>query len=304
MMDRSCPPVHPDGPGLRRSYQTPTPEGVRRWCAAVSAVVPVVVIVGARLRLSGNGRLWPSGTDLVEPVDHVDARADRGVEDRAFAVGVDGGPDGGEDAVTGPLLLRCVSTPDSTRTLPALRAAYVSGSRGPRRWSCGWRACRCGGRSRGGCSGGPGMRQRPRARDPCRRRDGNCGSSREVVGEHAGGVAPGTLDGRGPLFGYHAGGGCESGGVLVGGGQDVEDVADEQLVDASELAAQDMVAGENLLELAVDGGDGVAVGGSGRKVEMSRKPFSKAIFTRPPAMASGLPPSWLMMLRSCPAAGR
>ena len=58
----------------------------------------------------------------------------------------------------------------------------------------------------------------------------------EVVGEHAGGLAPGTLDGRGPLFGYHAGGGCESGGFLVGGGQDVEDVADEQLVDASELA--------------------------------------------------------------------
>ena len=78
-------------------YQTRTPEGVRRWCAAVSAVVPVVVIVGARLRPSGNGRLWPSGSDLVEPVDHVDARAARGVEDRAFAAGVDGGPDGGED---------------------------------------------------------------------------------------------------------------------------------------------------------------------------------------------------------------
>ena len=81
----------------RGHYQTRTPEGVRRWCTAVSAVVPVVVIVGARLRLSGNGRLWPSGSDLVEPVDHVDARAARGVKDRAFASGVDGGPDGGED---------------------------------------------------------------------------------------------------------------------------------------------------------------------------------------------------------------
>ena len=34
-------------------------------------------------------------------------------------------------AVTGPLLSRCVATPDSTRALRALRAAYVSGSRGP-----------------------------------------------------------------------------------------------------------------------------------------------------------------------------
>ena len=34
-------------------------------------------------------------------------------------------------AVTGPLLLRCVATPDWTRALPALGAGYVSGSRGP-----------------------------------------------------------------------------------------------------------------------------------------------------------------------------
>ena len=34
-------------------------------------------------------------------------------------------------AVTGPLLLRWVATPDWTRALPASRATYVSGSRGP-----------------------------------------------------------------------------------------------------------------------------------------------------------------------------
>ena len=69
----------------------------------------------------------------------------------------------------------------------------------------------------------------------------------EVVGEYAGGVARSTLDGRGMLWGDHAGGHGKSGGLLVGGGQDVEDVADEHLVDALELAAQDLVAGAVLL---------------------------------------------------------
>ena len=98
-----------------------------------------------------------------------------------------------------------------------------------------------------------------------------------VVGEHAGGFAPGALDKkRGPLLGDHAGGG-ERGGVLVGGGQDVEDLADEHPVDAFELAAQDLVAGENLLELAVDGGDGVAVGRVGPEGGNIEKPCSKEI---------------------------
>ena len=57
----------------------------------------------------------------------------------------------------------------------------------------------------------------------------------EVVGEHAGGFALGALDERGAFPGDHAGCGGERGGVLVGGGQDVEDVADEHLVDASSL---------------------------------------------------------------------
>ena len=102
MMDRWYRPPRPHlcfpmGRVSGGRYQTRAPEGVRRWNAAASAVVPVVVVVGARLRLPGIGRPWPSGIDLVEPVDHVDARAACGVEDRAFAAGVDGGPDGGED---------------------------------------------------------------------------------------------------------------------------------------------------------------------------------------------------------------
>ena len=48
-------------------------------------------------------------------------------------------------------------------------------------------------------------------------------------------------------------------GELRGGGQDVEGTGDEHLIDAFELAAQDLVTGENRRELAVDGGDGVAV---------------------------------------------
>ncbi|MCY4027860.1 MAG: hypothetical protein OXH75_16305 [Acidobacteria bacterium] len=63
-----------------------------------------------------------------------------------------------------------------------------------------------------------------------------------VVNLLGGGVEPGALDGRGRLFGDHAGGGGESGGPLGGGSQDVEDVADEHLVDAFEVAAQDLVA--------------------------------------------------------------
>ena len=56
------------------------------------------------------------------------------------------------------------------------------------------------------------------------------------------------------------------GGLLVVGGQDVEDVADEHLVDAFELAARDPATGEDHLELAFDGGDGVAVWGVGSEV--------------------------------------
>ena len=44
---------------------------------------------------------------------------------------------------------------------------------------------------------------------------GRRGSSRGIVGEHAGGFALGALDERGPLLGDHAGGGGERGGVLV-----------------------------------------------------------------------------------------
>ena len=82
----------------------------------------------------------------------------------------------------------------------------------------------------------------------------------EVVGEHGGGFAPGSFDERGALPGDDGGCGGERGGVLVGGGQDVEEVANERLVDPFELAARDLVAGEDPLELAVDGGDGVTVG--------------------------------------------
>ena len=68
----------------------------------------------------------------------------------------------------------------------------------------------------------------------------------EVVGEHAGGVPLRALDGLGPLFGDHAGGGCERGAFLVVVGPEVEDVADEHLVDAFELGVQDLVSGEDL----------------------------------------------------------
>ena len=44
------------------------------------------------------------------------------------------------------------------------------------------------------------------------------------------------------IVGEHVGGGGESGGPLGGGSQDVEDVADEHLVDVFEAAAQDLVA--------------------------------------------------------------
>ena len=63
------------------------------------------------------------------------------------------------------------------------------------------------------------------------------------------------------MLGHHAGGGGQRRGVLVGRGQDVEDVADEQLVDALELAAQDLGGGEDVLGLAVDGGLALGAGG-------------------------------------------
>ena len=71
-----------------------------------------------------------------------------------------------------------------------------------------------------------------------------CGSG--LGPEPGAGGAAGTADRVVEVVGEHAGGGCERGGVLVVGGQDVEDVEDEHLVDAFELAARHLVAGAYL----------------------------------------------------------
>ena len=201
-------------------------------------------------RLPGNGRLWPSGGDSVEPVDPVDARAARGVENRALAAGADGSLDGGEDLGCGDgavvvdvgghaglgrgLCWRC-----------GRRTSRVGGDL--RRWTCGWRACRGGGRSRGGCSGGPG-RRRPRgpsrvaaARPAPRIESWKLSASRAAASRRALSMNAARCRETMP------GGGCERGGGLVGGGQDVKGVATEHLVDAFELAAHDLVAGEDTL---------------------------------------------------------
>ena len=232
---------------MRQEVERWKPEGgFPRWCAAVSAVVPVVVIVGPALRLPGNGRLWPSGIDLVEPVDHVDARAARGVEDRAFAAGVDGGPKGGENLGRGDGAF--VVEVSGHAGLDECSAGVAGGVRLRFEGACadgladGERVAVDVDLEAGvavGLERGSGLGPEPDAGGAA----GTADRVVEVVGEHAGGVAPGALDGRSPLFGDHAGGGCESGGLLVGGGQDVEDVADEHLVDAFELAAQNLVAG-------------------------------------------------------------
>ena len=84
----------------------------------------------------------------------------------------------------------------------------------------------------------------------------------EAASERAGGVAsgaPGTFDCGCGLLRDHAGRGRDGGGVLVGRGEDVEDVAHEHLVDALELAVQDLRVGEALLEVVVDGSFVLAV---------------------------------------------
>ena len=237
---------------------------IRRLRAAVSALVSAAVIRSAGLCLPWIGGLWPSGIDAVKSVDHVDARAARAVEDRAFAAaGGDGGPDGGENLGGGDGAV--VIEMGGHARLDECSVGLLGGVGLRFKWACAdgladgecavvevdLEACVAVGLERGS-----GLGSEPRA-------GGAAGAADrivEVVGQHAGGVAPGTLDGCGPLRGDHAGGGCERGRILAGGGQDVEDVTDEQLVDAFELAAQDLVAGEDLLEPAVNGGEGVAVG--------------------------------------------